>query len=91
MMVMSELPASEMLFTASSTMAMECVIRPMTALNPARNTLAMMPMMLVWTMILSRDCSRLFFSRRFCAILMDCFLLYMESLPGLFVIPRPRF
>ena len=55
-MVIRELPASEILLTASSVMAMECVSRPIAALNPARNTLAMIPMILVRTITRSPFC-----------------------------------
>ncbi len=54
MMVMSELPASEMLFTASRTIAIEFDMRPITALKVARKIFAMIPMMLVLTIIFSR-------------------------------------
>ena len=53
--VISELPASEMLLTASSTMAMELLIRPITALNAASSTLAAIPMTLVRMIVFSRD------------------------------------
>ena len=62
-MVMTELAASEMLFTASITMAMEFVANPTTALNPAKNALAMIPIILVLIITLSREfCSFMVFS-----------------------------
>ena len=55
-MVMRELAASERLFTASITMAIEFEANPTKALNAARKTLAMIPIILVFTIVLSRLC-----------------------------------
>ena len=51
MIVMRDDSASLRLLTASITTAMEWDAAPTKALNPARNTLAMMPVMLVLMMI----------------------------------------
>ena len=53
-MVITEEAASEKLFTASSTIAMEWVSSPTTALKAARRTLARIPITLVRMMIRSR-------------------------------------
>ena len=51
--VMMELAASDRLFTASITIAMEFDASPTNALNAARKILARMPMMLVLMIVLS--------------------------------------
>ena len=53
-MVMTELMASDGLFTASIVTAMEWVSMPTTALKAARRTFAPMPRTLVLTMVASR-------------------------------------
>ena len=58
MIVIRDEPASDRLFTASSTMAMECVISPTAALNPASAALAPMPIMLVLMICFSLVCER---------------------------------
>ena len=52
--VIRELPASDMLLTASSIIAIEFVSSPITALNAAKNTFAIIPITLVLTIIFSR-------------------------------------
>ena len=54
-MVITELSASERLFTPSRTTAMEFAIRPAVILKAERNTFVRMPVILVLTMICSRS------------------------------------
>ena len=56
-MVMTELPASDKLFTASTSIAMEFDFIPINTLNIARTALPMMPKILVLIILFSRSFS----------------------------------
>ena len=58
MIVITEDSASERLFTASSVTAMEFEISPTAALNAASSTFAIIPIMLVLTIIFSLSYAR---------------------------------